>query len=149
MNFVSLVFDLVRIILGMLFVDFKQGQFGSKCITKASWTWGEKCHISNYLQFLTFWYRYLFGKGYITLALFPCNFEIIHIQNLHTLFHDKALQMFERKYEIHAKLHHKILISAFAKYLTAFAKVLYLKGTWITRLWLDPILRFSIYFLIS
>ena len=53
MNFVSLVFDLVRIILGMLFVDFKQGQFGSKCITKASWTWGEKCHISNYLQFLT------------------------------------------------------------------------------------------------
>ena len=36
--------------------------------------------------------------------------------------------MFERKHENNVKLNHKILISAFAKYLTVFAKVLYLKG---------------------
>ena len=132
----------------MLFINFNQGQFGTKCITKASWTWWEKCNISNYLQFFTVIGTYTYLEK--DTAHWLSSHAIFRLRKFRTCILSSTIRlrkMFERKYENHAKLNHKILISAFAKYLTVFAKVLYLKGRQITRLCLDPILRFSFYFL--
>ena len=142
--------NILGIILSMLFINFNQGQFGTKCITKASWTWWETFNISNYLQFLTVIGTYTYLEK--DTAHWLSSHAIFRLRKFRTCILSSTIRlrkMFERKYENHAKLNHKILMSAFAKYLTVFAKVLYLKGRQITRLCLDPILRFSFYFLIS
>ena len=142
--------NILGIILGMLFINFNQGQFGTKCITKAIWTWWEKCNIFNYLQFFTVTGTYTYLEK--DTAHWLSSHAIFRLRKFRTCILCSTIRlrkMFERKYENHAKLNHKILISAFAKYLTVFAKVLYLKGRQITRLCLDPILRFYFYFLIS